>query len=400
MSDLRGQFRVVNDSPKERPKKSFETRLKRRKFARAYKCALIISVIAAGIIAYLIYEKTKIYETYSVASSVKRSEATGLKLADFNGNLLTYSKDGAGATDPDGNLLWNMTFDMQAPMMAMKGGMVAFADYGGSKVYVQSEKGENVEISTAMPISKIRISSNGYILAVLEDSNVTWIYMYDMNGTVIAYFRTTMEKSGYPIDVDISDDGELVCVSYYYLDSNEEKSSVAFYNFGSVGQNNIDNYVSGYNYTDKLVPKVLFLNSSSAVSVSEDSINFYAGEHKPVNIGTPFLCDNLLSVFSGKDMVGLVFDNEANGTKYRLDVYDAKSNLLCQKEFDFDYSMIAFSKDVFVICGDSSLYIGTYSGDMKYEGNYSEDIVLVIPAVVQNKFIFVTEKSIDTVEFD
>lgn len=400
MSDLRGQFRVVKDSPEDVPRTGWKKRRAKRRFARAYKVILIVSVIAAAVIAYLIYEKTKVYDTYLVTSSVKRSEAEGTRLAEFNGNLLTYSKDGAGAVDSNGDLLWNLTYDMQSPMMSMKGGMVAFADYGGSKVYVQSDKGETVEISTAMPIRKIRVSANGYILAVLEDSSVTWIYMYDMNGTVIAYFRTTMEKSGYPVDVDISDDGELVCVSYYYLDSNEERSSVAFYNFGSVGRNSIDNYVSGYNYTGMLVPKVSFLDKSSAVSVSEDSVSFYSGEHKPVNIGTPFLQDTLLSVYTGKDILGLVFDNGKNGKKYRLELYDANSNLLCTKEFDFDYSGVVFSDSTFTIYGDNSLLIGTYYGDIRYDGTYSEDIILVIPAITDRKFIFVTDKSIDTVEFD
>ena len=54
-----------------------------------------------------------------------------------------------------------------------------------------------------------------------------------------------MKESGYPVNVSISPNGQLVCVSYMFVDGGQIKSSVALYNFVADGQNNTDNYVSG-----------------------------------------------------------------------------------------------------------------------------------------------------------
>ncbi len=37
------------------------------------------------------------------------------------------------------------------------------------------------------------------VAAVVDDSEITAIYLYASTGEEIAYFKTTMEKSGYPI---------------------------------------------------------------------------------------------------------------------------------------------------------------------------------------------------------
>ena len=83
------------------------------------------------------------------------------------------------------------------------------------------------------------------VAAILEDTNITWIYLYNSAGEKVAYIKTTMQKSGYPAAVALSPDGKLMAVSYITVESGAAKSSVAFYNFSSVGQNFVDNFASG-----------------------------------------------------------------------------------------------------------------------------------------------------------
>jgi hypothetical protein len=52
------------------------------------------------------------------------------------------------------------------------------------------------------------------VAAVLDDSTVTAIYLYSVAGEQLAYFKTTMSKSGYPVAIAISDDGKQIAVSY------------------------------------------------------------------------------------------------------------------------------------------------------------------------------------------
>ena len=396
MADNVVKFRSdIEETGLERAKR----KVRKHRFARVYRIGIIVLVVAGVLAAYFIYEKTKTFTSYSITNSVDYSLADGAKVVEFDGNILTYSKDGAGAVDSTGKLLWNQTFDMQNPLISMCGDTVAFADYGGSSIYVQTSDGENATVSTDMPIRKIRTSSSGYVVAVLEDTDVTWIYHYDMNGNENAYFRTTMEKSGYPLDLDISPDGELICVSYYYLDCDDVKSSVAFYDFGSVGQNYIDNYVSGYNYSDIMVPYVKFLDNETAIAVSSERMSVYAGAHKPVSISDMFSSDEILSVYTGADAVAIVYRNSSSEAKYRLEIYDKTGKMTGSREFDFDYSNVTLKNNMVVLYGDRNIYIGSFDGTVKFEGTYEEDIHLIIPTVSIDKYIILTDSTIDTVAF-
>jgi len=72
-------------------------------------------------------------------------------------------------------------------------------------------------------------------IRVLEETDVTWIYVYDSTGKELLKFHTTMKNTGYPVSVSLSKDALLCAVSYLYVDAGSLKSTVAFYNFDEYG---------------------------------------------------------------------------------------------------------------------------------------------------------------------
>ena len=156
----------------ESASKKVNRTIRRRNFTRIYRILILILAVVAVIIAYMIYEKTKVYENVTVTNKVLKPDVNGATVAEFAGSVLTYSKDGAGAMDADGKLLWNQTFDMQNPMCSVCGNTVAFADYGGSTIYLQTAGGYQGTVKTDKPIRKITVSDKGYVAAVLEDTAV------------------------------------------------------------------------------------------------------------------------------------------------------------------------------------------------------------------------------------
>lgn len=393
----KSNIRNFPDKEESSSRKKVQQELIKRIKVRIYTISIILILVAAGVISLLVYERVKVYNTLEVGASVFYETASGSKTVEFAGSVMTYSKDGAGAIDAKGNLLWNITFDMQNPMMSHCGNTVAFADYGGSRIYVEGADAKGYEINTAMPIRKITTSDNGVVAAVLEDVDVTWIYLYGSNGEIIASFRTTMEKSGYPVDISISPSGEVVGVSYYFLDISDVKSSVAFYNFGEVGKNNIDNYVSGYNYKDSLVPYMKFTSNERAFAVSSQRLSIYEGAHKPVNLKDVFINDSITAVYSNDDYIGIVLENAESEDKYRLEIYSTKGELVTKKTFNFEYKDVVFGSDFFTIYGNREVLVSTYKGAIKLDREYDNSIRLIIPTGVPTKYIIVTDTSIDTV---
>ncbi|MBD5516819.1 MAG: hypothetical protein HDR06_19855 [Lachnospiraceae bacterium] len=398
MTNVRDYLKKKKERETEKPRVSYRERIKSHKFTIFYRSILVLVLIAAVIAALYIQWSNKIYTQAAEVSSVEINITQGSQLLPFAGYLLTYSKDGAGCMDIKGNAVWNQTFEMQNPIVDVCQNVVAIGDYNGRNIYVMNTSGVMGSITTNKPMRDFCVASNGVVAAVLDDTDTTWIYLYDSQGKELAYFRTTMKDSGYPVKVAISPSGELVCVSYLFVDSGQMKSSVAFYNFGAVGQNNTNNYVSGYDYLDTVVPFVRFLDNRSLFAVADNRVMLYGGAQKPVSVLENLIDDSVLSVYYGGEYVGLVFNSTEEGSRYRMDVYH-KSGVLKQSiNFNIEYSDIIFYEDQIIIYNEAECCIYNSNGMEKYSGRFNKSTLVLIPQNSAYRYMAVTPDSIDTIE--
>lgn len=398
MTNVRDYLKRKKERETEKPRVSYRERIKSHKFTIFYRSVLVLVLIAAVIAALYIQWNNKIYTQAAEVSSVEINITQGSQLLPFAGYLLTYSKDGAGCMDIKGNAVWNQTFEMQNPIVDVCQNVVAIGDYNGRNIYVMNTNGVMGSITTNKPMRDFCVAANGVVAAVLDDTDTTWIYLYDSQGKELAYFRTTMKDSGYPVKVAISPSGELVCVSYLFVDSGQMKSSVAFYNFGDVGQNNTNNYVSGYDYADTVVPFVRFLDNRSLFAVADNRVMLYGGAQKPLSVLESLIDDSVQSVYYGGEYIGLVFNSTEADSRYRMDVYH-KSGVLKQSiYFDIEYSDIIFHEDQIIIYNESECRIYNSNGMEKYSGRFNKTTLVLIPQNAAYRYMAVTPDSIDTIE--
>ena len=398
MANVRDYLKRKKDRSDQEYRISYREKIKSHKFTIFYRTILVFILIVAIVAALYIQWKNKIYTQMTVVASADIHITQDANLLPFAGYLLTYSKDGAGCMDIKGNAIWNQTFEMQNPMVAMCQNVVAIGDYNGRNIYVMDTGGVMGSITTNKPMRDFCVASNGVVAVVLDDTDTTWIYLYDAKGKELVYFRTTMKDSGYPIKVSISPNAQLVCVSYLFVDSGQVKSSVAFYNFGDVGQNNTNNYVSGYDYLDVVVPFTSFLDNKSLFAVSDDRIMFYGGAQKPVVIAERLISETVQSVYYGDEYVGLVFISTESSSRYRLDVYHKSGEFRQSIEFDIDYRDILFREDQIIIYNESECRIYSSNGTEKYSGRFEKSALVLIPQNNAYRYMIVTSDSIDTVE--
>ncbi|MCH5264059.1 MAG: hypothetical protein J1F42_14215 [Lachnospiraceae bacterium] len=398
MANVRDYLKRKKDRPDQEYRISYREKIKSHKFTIFYRTILVLVLIGAIAAAMYIQWKNKIYTQMAVVASAEIHITQDAHLLPFAGYLLTYSKDGAGCMDIKGNAVWNQTFEMQNPMVDMCQNVVAIGDYNGRSIYVMDTGGVMGNITTNKPVRDFCVSSNGVVAVVLDDTDTTWIYLYDAKGKELVYFRTTMKDSGYPIKVSISPNAQLVCVSYLFVDSGQMKSSVAFYNFGDVGQNSTNNYVSGYDYLDAIVPLTDFLDNKSLFAVSDDRIMFYGGAQKPVVIAESLISETVQSVYYGDEYVGLVFISSESSSRYRLDVYHKSGEFRQSIEFDIDYRDILFREDQIIIYNESECRIYNSNGTEKYSGRFEKSALVLIPQSNAYRYMIVTPDSIDTVE--
>lgn len=398
----------VRDYLKEKEKRqnasqgiNYKEKIRSHKLTVFYR-AILIAVLVAGIFFFLMIQwRDKVFTESVNIASAPVTIVQGATVENLGGNILLYSKDGASCIDSSGSAVWNRTYEMQSPMLSINGTAAAIGDYNGRSVYVMTKDGEKGIVNTNLPIRKICVSENCVVAAILDDAQVTRINIYNGNGNTdepIVYAKATMDKSGYPVSISLSPNGKLLMVSYLYVDSGSMKSSVAFYNFGEVGKNETDNYVSGYDYLNTIIPYVQFMDDDSAFGVSDDRIVFFSGGERPVNIASALLSEEVQSIYYSKDYVGLVFRDQTGEAAYRLDVYNESGNKVHSQLFDIEYTDIVFNKDQIIIYNDQECRICNMKGVDKFTGSFEKDTALVIPTASAYKYVIVTADSIDNIE--
>lgn len=401
MANIRDYLKRKADRKKDKnaiPRVSYREKIKSHKFTIFYRTILVIILIVAIVAAAFIQWQNKVYTESVELSSVEIHITQDVKLMPFSGHLLSYSKDGANCMDTKGNAVWNQTFEMQNPMVDICQNVAVIGDYNGRTIYVMDTAGLLGNITTNRPVRDFCVAANGVVAVVLDDTDVTLICLYDAKGNELVRFRTTMKESGYPISVSISPSGELVCVSYMFVDSGHMKSSVAFYNFGAVGQNNTDNYVSGYDYLNEIVPLTHFVDNRSVFAVSDERIMFYSGAQKPVVAAEALISEDVRGVYYGSEYIGLVFNSTQSSNRYRLDVYHKSGAFQRSIEFDIEYTDILFHEDQIIIHNESECCIYNNNGVQKYDGKFNKTVLTLIPLSGHYRYMVVTPDSIDTIE--
>ena len=387
-----------DDSVRENKKRDYRSRIRTHKFTLFYKTVLVILLIAGVTAIVLLQWKHKEYSVCAITSTVKTDAFSDSDLVDFDGDVLSYGKDGACCVSSKGKTLWNITYEMQDPIVRVGGSLAAIGDYEGQKIYVMDKSGTVGEISTTMPICKFSISENGEVATILNDTNVTWIYLYDEEGNTLAYFKTTMRQSGYPVDIALSPDGILAGVSFLHADGSSIRTSVAFYNFGGVGQNETDNYVSGYDYADTIAPAISFLDSKTAVAAMAGRLVMYSGSQKPVSISEHILSSEIQGMYCGGGYTVMIFNSSTGDNRYRMDIYNKAGTLVSSKDFNIDYTGITVKGDMVYVYNETECLVYNVSGIVKFSGNLGRSAKLIIPTGDVRKMKLVTDSSIDEVE--
>ena len=378
----------------------FERKIRAHKRGRFLKILMIsaIGVMILGMVLFL--WDNAVYTSYTEISSFPRIAGSDSVCLNHNGRILTYSKDGISSMDTKGNLVWNETYQMQEPIVKVNENAVAVGDYNGHIIYVMNDKGKIGEIDTNLPIRDLCISKTGVVAVVLEDSKVTRLKMYDSKGNEIVESECRMSQNGYPMAVALSDTGEVMEVSYLYVDSGSMKSSVAFYNFSDVGKNSADRLVSGNEYADTVVPYIGFLSKDRAFAVGNNRISFYGGADKPVSIAEKLINEEIQAVYTGNGYVGLLYIDTTGVALYRIDVYDKDGSLVLNQNIDIDYQNILIQKNSIVIYNNTECVMYSMSGREKYRGTFGKSVSLLIPANKNNRFIMVSPASIDIIELN
>ena len=338
------------------------------------------------------------YSGYKVVTETVQEDTISTNYIEFGDNILKYGGDEVSLLSRQGEILWNEPQTIDNPMVDICGEYCVVYGKNGTTMSVFNMSGKKGSIQTGMPVLKAKVAGQGVVAAVLEDGETTWINLYDVDGEEIVTGKTRVDSPGYPVDLAISDNGLLLCVSYLKVENNKPASYVAFYNFGNTGQNQMDNMVSGYTYAGTLVPDVEYLGNSRAVAFRDDGFEIYQGKQIPEEVKTVKVEDEILAVCSDDSYIGIVCRETGKSSDYRMDIYNSRGELECSTGVDMAFDHMAISKDQILLYNNNEFAVYTTKGVCRYQGAIKEGTLQSFFKVARNRYMAVLDGGVETIK--
>lgn len=344
---------------------------------------LIIVVIAvilflAGFCFYL-YNRGRVFDSHEIVLEQKREDAELTTYLKFNENIVKYNMDGIMCMDFEYKQIWNQAYEMKDPIVDICEQYLAVCDNSGNKIYIMNKDGLQGEVDSRFPIKKISVAGQGTVAVLMEEDGVNYIDYYDKEGNLIAENKAPVEKSGFPLAISMSNDGYKLAVSYMMIENAAIQTKLAFYNFDSVGENEIDHLVSAANYDGSIIPNIEFLTDDIAVAFGDSFFEIYEGTQKPKSIFKKEFSEEIKSVFYDENYIGFIFDSEEPNNLYEMQIYNLKGKLKTQQAYNMEYENIIIEKERIYIYNDSVCGIYNMNGKQIYEGSFEDTLESVIP---------------------
>lgn len=363
----------------EKDLEELKKKVREHKKQQIRKLAIVVGICVGVLVALYIIAQVKTYSDYKVIDSIERADTSATQFSLFKGKLLKYSNDGAIYTDTENNTVWNQTFEMDNPIMVMNDNYVAFADVDGQVVYILNEEGLQGTVNTNMSIKKIDIAQHGTIAVLMENQQTSYLAIYNLKGDKLAEGGIHMENSGYPLDIALSDSGENLAVSILDINSGSVKTTLSFYNFGTVGQNQIDNIVNTFSYAGSVVSQLEYVDDNTMLGFSDQGVMIYKGDQIPDQTQEVLVTTEIKSIFYDDSYFGLIMQDKESSTGRKMSIYDLNGSEVTSVNLDMGYERVYFLENHEIcVLGEKECQIFTRYGINKFEGNFKNELYYVI----------------------
>lgn len=389
-NDMRGgQARNASQQEMEEDIRQHKTKFARRTVV----IAVVAAVIGAAVFVYLslqTYTGVRIAETYKVGNASDNS------YREFAGGVLKYSRDGITYLDSSGQEQWNQPYQIKNPSLDVNSQSAAVADKGGNNILVFQKEGLKGEIRTTLPIEKVAVSEQGIVAAVLKNESTPRIICYDTAGNVLVEHKSSMTGGGYPVDIAISPNGEVMQVVYLSVSSGEMTSRVCYYNFGDAGAEKIDHQMTEKEYKGSVMGSGFFIDETVSAAVGDNCLTIFKGVEEPKEAATVKIKGEIQSVFHSDKYIGILLKTEGS-SRHELCLYNASGKRVLSRGFSGTYKSAKISGGQIILYDGKKCSIYTRFGIHRFEGEMNNNILEIFPAFGINKYIVMDANGMEDV---
>ncbi len=343
------------------------------------------------------------YQSYSIEHTAEQGDAVASYYAEFGENLLRYTRDGAFYTDFDGNLIWNETYEMGEPAFESRSGYGILYDKNGTGLLILDTTGAINSMQTNMPITAACVANNGVIAVLMQEGSTGYIYIYNTSGTVLASGELHSNLSGYPVSIALSSDGTMLCVSLLDLKGGVVNSTINFYNFGTAGQDAIDNIVATYSYSDMVIPEVRFMKNDRAVAFGDTEYVIFTNGGKPEVDREIFLEEEVKCLFHNENYFGTITSvaNEQGEVVNRMTIYNLNGRPRYTKDLDIAYKKVELmSNDEVFITDGSRVNLFNSRGLLRFDTTLDTYIYKAFPLSTRREYAIIVTGAIERIKLE
>ena len=262
---------------------------------------------------------------------------------------------------------------------------------------VLNSKGITGSFTTAMPVMKVKATSNGVVALVLNDvDNTAWIELRDAAGAQIASVKATQADSGYPIDIALTSDARRLLVSYLGEKDGELVGKVALYDFSKADASDESHLLAMREYPGTVFPEVFFAGNAPVAVADDGYIAFSSGKNMEEEARLT-LTDEIVSVFHDSKNIGYIFKSGRSDVKYHMTVYNYRGRSTMESDFDFDYTDVRADGSEILLYDASTLYVYRTSGRQKVSAAYEKPVKYFDHAGGLRSYLVITSGSIDQI---
>lgn len=376
--------------------------VKRTMGKKAKLLILLAGIIVVALItsAFIRYSYVRTFEDFDVVSSVKTSGDNSADYKTFGANVIKVTKDGASYINEDGDTKWDVSYAMKMPQVEVCGDYAIVTDMNGKDVYVFNTEGQVSHNSLNYDIAGADVAEQGVYCLMLQGEDDNHIVLYDKDGKTILEYNVYVENRGYPIDIDLSNDGEKLVVSFLQMTGTETNTVIAMYNYSSIGQNeNADRLVGSYTIDDSVYPVVKFVDNDTIVCFGDKDIREYRMTEKPEEKKVIELGDReIQGVFYNSKIMGYIcLSDDEKASKYKIYIYDIAGNLKSTADFDSTYENIYAADDEIIVVGDMDCSIYRLNGSTKFRYSFAKSVMNITPDSKNNEYIVIFENETQTI---
>lgn len=352
------------------------------------KLIIGIAIAVVLIVAVVMYMWAK-YQTYEHVEITKTYENNNKDNANYisclNG-ILRYSRDGVALLNKSGEEKWNQPCQMSNPIVEKGGESIIVADKGGTSILVFREKGLKGEIKTTRPIEKVAVSGQGIVCAILKDDTNPRVICYDAKGNILVEHKVSVNSTGYPMDVALSEDGETLLVSYLRTDGKQLIGKYVYYNFSKKSENIKNHMVHEKELENTVIPVATFLDEDTSLLVADNALIFYKGLETPKQDVKVGLKQEIQSVAYDKNIVAVVVRGEG-ASAYKLHIYNISGKELAAVDIDKEYGQMKVENNQVILYDGQMCSIYLKNGTKKFAGKMEGTILELFPLAGVNRYM-------------